>query len=433
MKAADQRKKNKSSLQPSRLVIVLEEMARGLSRPQSGMGKSMSRSKRDIKSLFYITHINNLESILQHGILSHALVEEMGIQFTSIYDTQIVSNRRDRLTPDGRNLWMFANLYFQPRNPMLYRVINETDKKNIAIIGVRPEILSHPGCYVSTGNAASSPSEILPAKEGIKAIFEMWRIIHNEWWNPDDGSKRKIMAECLVPDRVTPDMIQTIYVVDHKVAEQIRNKLSHFPVPIVPEPYMFFQPTRKVSVTDNLYLIEGDLFFSTMQTLTVSVNTMGIMGKGLASRAKYQFPDVYVVYQDACRSKKLQMGRPYLYKRESFVDEQLADDPGSLTKPNSSKWFLLFATKRNWRENSDIAGIENGLKWIQDTYKSEGITSLAVPALGCGLGGLDWRDVGPLMCRYLSVLDIPVAIYLPRERETPRELLSRDFLLSTKK
>ncbi|ABU56210.1 DarT ssDNA thymidine ADP-ribosyltransferase family protein [Roseiflexus castenholzii] len=392
----------------------------------------MAGLKRDIKSLFYITHINNLESIFQHGILSHARVEEMGIPYTPIYDAQIVSNRRERSTPDGKSLWRFANLYFQPRNPMLYRVINKIDKKEVAIIGVRPEVLSYPGCYISTGNAASSPSEILPVKEGIKAIFEMWKIIHNEWWNPDDGSKRKIMAECLVPDFVSPDMIQTIYVVNHDVAKDVRSRISGARVPVVPEPSMFFQPTRRERVTGNLFLIEGDLFFSTMQTITISVNTMGIMGKGLASRAKYQFPDVYVVYQDACRSKKLQIGKPYLYKRESFVDEQLADDPGSLTKPNSNKWFLLFATKRNWRENSDIVGIENGLKWIQHNYKSEGIASLAVPALGCGLGGLDWRDVGPLMCQYLSVLDIPVAIYLPRERETPEEFLSRDFLLGTK-
>lgn len=193
---------------------------------------------------------------------------------------------------------------------------------------------------------------------------------------------------------------------------------------------MFFQPTWNSRITNNLSLVEGDLFFSNMQTLTISVNTVGIMGKGLASRAKYQFPDVYVVYQDACRSKKLQMGKPYLYKRESFVDEQLADDSSSLPNPNSNKWFLLFATKRSWKENSDIKGIEDGLKWVRDNYNSEGIKSLAVPALGCGLGGLDWRDVGPLMCKYLSELDIPVAIYMPREREISNEFLSSNFLLS---
>jgi hypothetical protein len=53
------------------------------------------------------------------------------------------------------------------------------------------------------------------------------------------------------------------------------------------------------------------------------------------------------------------------------------------------KWFLLFPTRRHWREKSDIGGIEKGLQWIRDNYRREGIQSLAIPALGCGLGGLD--------------------------------------------
>lgn len=171
------------------------------------------------------------------------------------------------------------------------------------------------------------------------------------------------------------------------------------------------------------------MFFSMMQTLTVSVNTRGIMGKGLASRAKYQFPDVYVVYQDACRRKMLRMGKPYLYKREAFVDQELADEPGTLPTVNAEKWFLLFATKRHWRDNGDLAGIEAGLRWVRENYKHEGIQSLALPALGCGLGNLDWRDVGPMMCRELATLDIPVAIYLPRERQVANDLVTPEFLL----
>jgi hypothetical protein len=384
--------------------------------------------KPDIKGLFYITHVNNIKSILRHGILSHALVEEREVPFTPIYDAQIVSNRRGRTTPSGKSLWDYTNLYFQPRNPMLYRVISEKDKKDIAIVGVRPDILKQPNAFVSTGNAASLLSDILPVKEGLKAIHQMWKVIDSEWWNDTDGSKRKIMAECLIPELIPSNLIQAIYVANHSIAEELRNDLPSS-IPIIPEPHMFFQPTWRSAVTQHMFLVEGDLFFSTMQTLTVSVNTVGIMGKGLASRAKYQFPDVYVVYQDACRSKKLQMGKPYLYKRESFVDGELADEPSSLSTPNSNKWFLLFATKKHWRENSDMAGIEQGLQWVKDKYKTEGIKSLAIPALGCGLGGLDWKDVGPLICQYLVTLDIPIAVYLPREKEIPHEYLTSKFLL----
>jgi len=184
-----------------------------------------------------------------------------------------------------------------------------------------------------------------------------------------------------------------------------------------------------VQLLEHLFLVEGDLLATDCQTLTIPVNIVGIMGKGLALTTKYQFPDVYVRYQDVCRQKLLQMGQPYLYPRELFLDEELADEAASLLTPNSNKWFLLFATKNHWKQHSDLAGIENGLKWVLNNYKNLGIKSLAMPALGCGLGGLEWRVVGPLMCRYLAELDIPVAIYLPREQEIAKELLSKGFLL----
>jgi O-acetyl-ADP-ribose deacetylase (regulator of RNase III) len=385
--------------------------------------------KSNIKSLYYITHVDNIPSILEHGILSHHLVTERNLSYQPIYNAQVVSNRRHRQAPNGKSLWYFANLYFQPRNPMLYQVIHQKASAVIAILGVRPDVLNNAQGFISTGNAASGPSDILTIKEGLSAIFQIWKIISGEWWNSEDGTKRKIMAECLIPDLVPPELIHTVYVSSHEAAEKLKKVIGKSEIPVVPEPYMFFQPNKIRQVDRNISLVDGDMFFSAMQTLTISVNTVGIMGKGIASRAKYQFPDVYVVYQDACREKKLQMGKPYLYKRESSLDEQLAEDVSLLRSVNANKWFLLFATKKHWKEHSDLEGIEQGLQWIHDHYQNEGIKSLAVPALGCGLGGLDWRDIGPLMCKYFAGLDIHVAIYLPREQPVAEELLSRDFLL----
>lgn len=233
-----------------------------------------------------------------------------------------------------------------------------------------------------------------------------------------------------MPDCIAPEDIHTIFVASHEVAERVRNLYPPSSVEVVPEPAMFFRPVRQLRVNGNLFLADGDMFFSTLQTLTVSVNVVGIMGKGLASRTKYQFPDVYVVYQDACRSRKLQMGKPYLYKREAFVDQELADEPGTLPGINANKWFLLFATKKHWRDASDLQAIREELRWVKDNYAVEGIKSLAMPALGCGLGRLDWKDVGPVMCQELAGLGIPVAIYLPRERQIPEEYLSPQYLLS---
>lgn len=386
----------------------------------------------DIKGLYYITHVNNLPSILALGILSHAQITERGIPFTSIYDAEIVSHQQNKMVGE-KSLWHFANLYFQPRNPMLYRVISEKDKNDVAIVSILPTILNLPNTWVSIGNAASAPSEILPTDQGLPSIFEMWDIIRSEWWKEEDGSKRKIMSECLVPSIVPSNYIHTVYVANHETAERVRAMNLPTNVSVVPEPQMFFQPIRRIRISNNLSLVEGDLFFSQLQTLTISVNTVGIMGKGLASRAKYQFPDVYVVYQDVCRSKQLQMGKPHIYKRESFVDSALAADSTWLSNPNSNKWFLLFPTKKHWKEDSDIEGIKHGLTWLQVNYEQEGIKSLAIPALGCGLGGLDWRDVGPLMCQHLNELNIPVGVYLPREQAIPLEFLTKKFLLGAEK
>lgn len=391
----------------------------------------MPRKTPSIKGLYYITHIDNLPSILKQGILSHQLVQKLGITYTQIYDNAIVSNRKMKTAPDGKNLWEFANVYFQARNPMLFRVLHEKDAKDIVVISIRPQILSNPSAFIALGNAASVATEILPSAEGRNRLSEIWDIINSEWWNAADGSKRKIMAECLVPDSIAPENIHTIFVASHKIVEKVKK----FPLPalvtVVPEPKMFFRPARRFRVTDNLTLVDGDMFFSTMQTLTVSVNIVGIMGKGLASRVKYQFPDVYVVYQDACRRRKLQMGKPYLYKREALVDQELADEPGTLPEVNANKWFLLFATKRHWRDKSDLQAIQDGLRWVRDNYTAYGIKSLAIPALGCGLGKLDWQDVGPVMCQQLTGLSIPVVIYLPRERQIPEKYLSPQYLLSS--
>lgn len=389
----------------------------------------MKRSQ--IKELYYIAHVDNVPSILNQGILSHEQIQTRNIPYAAIYHEGIVANRRDILTPDGRSLWNFANLYFQPRNPMLYRVLHERSANDIAILAVRSTVLDRPDIFVATGNAASTSSDILHAAEVKKALPQIIRnTINVDWWNDVDGSKRKIMAECLVPDMISPDQIQGIYVVNHAAKKKVEAAILPSALTIVSEPRMFFLPIRRFVLTPSLFLAEGDMFFSRMQTLTVSVNTVGVMGKGLASRTKYQFPDVYVYYQDLCGRRRLQMGRPQLYKREASLEHELADEPDTLSNASSEKWFLLFPTKRDWRERADIWGIEEGLQWLASNYAKEKIRSLAIPALGCGLGRLEWRDVGPLMCRYLKTFDIQVAIYLPAEKEIDSTLLTKEFLLS---
>lgn len=388
----------------------------------------MPRKKPEIRNLYYITHVDNVKSIVRDGILSHAVVEELHVEHKQIYDAAIVGRRSKRMAPDGQTLWHFANLYFQARNPMLYRVLREKGPGEVAVLEVGREALYIDGAFISVGNAAAAESEILPAKDGLKKIEAIWPEISSEWWRANDGSKRRIMAECLVPNRIPPELVHAVYVYGHDLAGELRSQLPSR-ISVIPQPETFFRPKRRWRVAGHLSLADGDMFFSEMQTLTISVNTVGVMGKGLASRAKWQFPDVYVAYQDACRRKLLRLGKPYLYKREELLDAELAEDPATLLNPNKRTWFLMFATKKHWRNEADIHGIWAGLQWVAGNAVKEGVESLALPALGCGLGKLEWKDVGPLMCQSLANLGIAVSIYLPREATIPDEFLKPEYLL----
>ena len=385
----------------------------------------------NIRELFYITHINNLSSILSLGVYSHEKIEDGEVHSTPIYDTNIITRRGERTTPSGRNLWSYANLYFQPRNAMMYRVVHEKGYANLAVVGIKTKILNENGVYITDGNAAHDSTLFYPPNKGLDVLKKQWSIIQNQWWNRDDGSKRKIMAECLIPNQVNPDNIQAVYVANNATREKAQRILGDSNIPISTQPDMFFRPNSLTEIGTNISLIDGDMFFSNLHTLTISVNLQGVMGKGLASRAKYQFPDVYVAYQDACRSKRITATKPFLYKRESSLDQELADLETPLVTSNSVKWFLLFATKRHWKDNSRMDDIEGGLKWVRDNYHKQQIQSLALPALGCGLGGLDWKTVGSLMCKFLHGIDISVAIYLPQESQIEDQYKTESHLLSS--
>jgi hypothetical protein len=119
-----------------------------------------SKIMPEIKSLYYIAHIENPCSILDQGILSHNGVKARGVEYKAIYDPEIVENRKLKLTPSGHSFWGFANVYFQPRNPMLYRVVhNQGLKDNIVVPGLQPRNLELRGAYITDGNAANTATD----------------------------------------------------------------------------------------------------------------------------------------------------------------------------------------------------------------------------------------------------------------------------------
>ena len=150
-------------------------------------------------------------------------------------------------------------------------------------------------------------------------------------------------------------------------------------------------------------ILVGDILKSNAQTLINTVNCVGVMGKGIALEFKKRFPDMYDDYVKRCGRDEVKPGIPYLYK--------------TLFPPQ----IINFPTKDHWKSISKISDIERGLQFLLDHYQGWGITSLAIPPLGCGNGQLDWRIVGPLIYRFAKSLTIPVEIYAPYGMH-PKEL-----------
>lgn len=129
-----------------------------------------------------------------------------------------------------------------------------------------------------------------------------------------------------------------------------------------------------------LSTLMSDIFKSTAQALVNPVNCAGVMGKGLALQFREKFPYNFIVYRKACESGRLKPGIVLPVK-------------------DGEKFIINFPTKRHWRDKSRMEDIESGLANLLTVLKFYEITSVAIPKIGCGLGGLDWADVKPLVVR----------------------------------
>lgn len=157
----------------------------------------------------------------------------------------------------------------------------------------------------------------------------------------------------------------------------------------------------------------GNLFDSRAETLVNTVNCVGVMGKGIAAIFKEKYPEMFTAYQDMCARKEVQTGRLYPYYQNGKVR------------------ILNFPTKKHWRSSSKIEYIESGLNWFVQNYEVLGIRSIAFPPLGCGNGGLDWNDVGPLMYEKLVTLPIDIEIYAPYG--TSQSKITSDYLKNNRR
>jgi O-acetyl-ADP-ribose deacetylase (regulator of RNase III) len=145
---------------------------------------------------------------------------------------------------------------------------------------------------------------------------------------------------------------------------------------------------------------QGNLLDAEVDALVNTVNTVGVMGKGIALQFKQAYPDNFRAYQAACRRGEVQLGRMFVV------------ETGRLGRPGL---IINFPTKRHWRARSRLRDIEAGLADLRRVIEDRQISSIAVPPLGCGNGGLDWSDVRPIIAEALGgIPGVRVVVYPPQ-------------------
>ena len=143
--------------------------------------------------------------------------------------------------------------------------------------------------------------------------------------------------------------------------------------------------------------VQGNLLESKAQALVNAVNTVGVMGKGLALGFKPRFPKNFSQYEAACRAGEVKVGQMFT---------TMIDGP---------RWLINFPTKQHWRNPTRLEWIVSGLADLNRLLSEKNIQSVAIPALGCGNGGLSWSTVRPLIEEAFSNTEIDVQVYEPLE------------------
>jgi O-acetyl-ADP-ribose deacetylase (regulator of RNase III) len=161
-----------------------------------------------------------------------------------------------------------------------------------------------------------------------------------------------------------------------------------------------------------IQLTEGNLLKAPAEALVNTVNTEGVMGKGIALQFRQTFPAMFRAYVDACKAGAVRLGQMDVH------------DLGGLAE--GPRWIINFPTKGHWRSRSRLADIDAGLVDLIATVRRLGLRSIAVPPLGCGHGGLDWAQVRPRIERaFAAVPEVTVLLYPPAGAPAAAEMPNR--------
>ncbi len=161
-------------------------------------------------------------------------------------------------------------------------------------------------------------------------------------------------------------------------------------------------------------LTQGDILKSDAEALVNTVNCVGVMGRGIALQFRKAFPDNFKAYEAACKANQVQSGK-------MFVQD--------LNRLYNPRFIINFPTKRHWKGKSHIEDIESGLVDLIDLVQQKHIRSIAIPPLGCGLGGLNWEDVRPLIIdAFEAVPDVTVLLFEPAGAPQATEMVRSNLV-----
>jgi len=157
-------------------------------------------------------------------------------------------------------------------------------------------------------------------------------------------------------------------------------------------------------------IVKGILFNSKAQTLVNTINTVGVMGAGVALEFRLRYPEMYQRYKELCKDRYIDIGKLWIYK-------------------SPQKWILNFPTKKHWKFDSLPEYIEKGLEKFALTYKEKGIKSIAFPILGSSNGNIPEEESLKIMKKYLKKVNIPVEIYRfdPESRDELYDNFKKDL------
>ncbi len=170
---------------------------------------------------------------------------------------------------------------------------------------------------------------------------------------------------------------------------------------------------------------QGNILHADAEALVNTVNCVGIMGRGIALQFRKEFPENYTVYKSACDRRELQPGKMLVF---------------DLNRLQHPRFIINFPTKRHWKSKSRIEDIQAGLATLVEEVRRLKIQSIAIPPLGCGLGGLNWSDVRPLIEQAFNELPkvrvfvyepagAPAATEMAKEKKAPKMTIGRAALL----